>query len=432
MTKFNTVAGLYVSKPFSDADYVRYTDTQMAIEDARKAIDDAKRAQQGQLQTIVAELILSVGKHPQYATPIVLENAFQSTDYDSSRPFTRALFDLRGLNAHTGAILSSRVMRQLLDNLCNAFKSNELPHGFDQNFQLHDQFAQIVQRARRLGAELEIEFSPIKNELKSLETALIPLEQKLAHCKRLHAEADPRETLGANLKTARDAAIQIILDKAQKVIKSEKEAPGIRGICNELLKKQCTSSGLDQIISSYPTLQNISRSGFAATQIAILKDILEKHELNIIKLQGEGFCDQVLRDAAIKKPIVATSASSTVPAHKPLIAILDEYLNRRSAVKDDKNRTRDYLHCRFFSCFQKSYSQKQQAVIALKSVLNGDTNVSLLPHLATLRNGQLGKTVRAFIKAGHANHIVSTPVNTVREFVRALQNRPVAPSTPSV
>ena len=198
MTKFNTVAGLYEPKPFSDADYVRYTDTQKAIDDAQKAIDDAIRAQQNRLQTIVAELILCMGNHPQRAISIVIANPLHSNDYDSSLPFTRALFDLKGLNAHTGANLSSSVVRQQLDNLCSTFKSNVLPDGLERSDKLCAEFAQRVRRANQLGTQLEIEFSPITKELKLLETALKPLEQKLAQCQRLHDAANPRETLRVN------------------------------------------------------------------------------------------------------------------------------------------------------------------------------------------------------------------------------------------
>jgi hypothetical protein len=102
--------------------------------------------------------------------------------------------------------------------------------------------------------------------------------------------------------------------------------------------------------------------------------------------------------------------------------LLDNYLNERTAVVDSSGRTKEYFHGSFFAVFQKRFTQKRDAVTALKSALNGD-NVDLSKHLSTLINGNLGKELRAFVKSGMANALVEKEVNTVSDFVQALQDK---------
>ncbi|MGC1181369.1 hypothetical protein, partial [Legionella sp.] len=102
--------------------------------------------------------------------------------------------------------------------------------------------------------------------------------------------------------------------------------------------------------------------------------------------------------------------------------LLDSYLKERTAVVDSSDRTKEYFHGSFFAVFQKSFTQKRDAVTALKSALSGD-NVDLSEHLSTLRNGTLGKELRAFVKSGMANALVGKEVNTVSDFVQALQDK---------
>lgn len=89
---------------------------------------------------------------------------------------------------------------------------------------------------------------------------------------------------------------------------------------------------------------------------------------------------------------------------------------------DSSGTTKEYFHGSFFSNFQKSYTQKREAVSALKNALKGE-DVDLSEHLSTLRNGTLGKELREFIKSGMGNTIVGKKVNTVRDFVQALQDK---------
>lgn len=102
--------------------------------------------------------------------------------------------------------------------------------------------------------------------------------------------------------------------------------------------------------------------------------------------------------------------------------LLDSYLQERTAVKDSSGVTKEYFHGSFFSAFQKSFTQKSNAVQALKSALQGN-NVDLSEHLSTLKNGNLGKELRAFVKSGMANALVEKEVTTVSDFVQALQEK---------
>jgi hypothetical protein len=102
--------------------------------------------------------------------------------------------------------------------------------------------------------------------------------------------------------------------------------------------------------------------------------------------------------------------------------LLDSYLEKRKTVVTASGTTKDYFYGNFFSIFQKSYKQKEQAVSALKKALQGE-EVDLGVYLSTLRNGTLGKELRAFIKLGLANVIVNKKVDTVSGFVQALQDK---------
>ena len=103
-----------------------------------------------------------------------------------------------------------------------------------------------------------------------------------------------------------------------------------------------------------------------------------------------------------------------------IYSILDNYLERRKNEKDDSGKTIEYRYNQFFVPFQKSFTEKQEAVIALKKALHGEP-VDLIAHLSTLRNGELGEELRSFIKSGRANGLFGIEVNTVTEFVNALQ-----------
>ncbi len=112
--------------------------------------------------------------------------------------------------------------------------------------------------------------------------------------------------------------------------------------------------------------------------------------------------------------------------------LLDSYLKERTEINDSRGVTVQYFYGSFFSQFQKSFAQKSDAVSALKSALNGEA-VDLSKHLSTLRNGKLGQELRAFVKSGMGNALVDgKKVNTVRDFVQALQDKLPLEEVPSI
>jgi hypothetical protein len=105
-----------------------------------------------------------------------------------------------------------------------------------------------------------------------------------------------------------------------------------------------------------------------------------------------------------------------------ITSLLDSYIRERTAKLNHSGNTKEYFYGRFFSCFQKSFIQKGKAVHALEQALEG-REVNLSEHLSTLRNGKLGQELREFIKSGMANQLVNKNVNTVSDFVQALQEK---------
>lgn len=102
--------------------------------------------------------------------------------------------------------------------------------------------------------------------------------------------------------------------------------------------------------------------------------------------------------------------------------LLNSYLKERTTMVDSSGSKKNYFYGGFFTGFQKSFTQKKDAVTALQSALNGN-NVDLSEHLSTLTQGNLGKQLQAFVKSGMGNAFVGKEVNTVHDFVQALQDK---------
>jgi hypothetical protein len=118
-------------------------------------------------------------------------------------------------------------------------------------------------------------------------------------------------------------------------------------------------------------------------------------------------------------------------------ALLKSYIEQRTEKRDKSEKTKEYLHPHLPGFFQKSFTKKKEAVEKLMSALDGNAEdgADLTKHLATLRNGTLGKELRAFIKAGKADELVGDKkVTSVTEFVKALEKQckaaEVKPTTP--
>ncbi|CEK11829.1 hypothetical protein [Legionella hackeliae] len=101
--------------------------------------------------------------------------------------------------------------------------------------------------------------------------------------------------------------------------------------------------------------------------------------------------------------------------------LLDLYLKKREGITNSKGETKEYFYP-FFVLGQKSFTQKSNAIKDLKKALNGE-DVDLTQHLSIYRNGNLGDSLRGFIKASIADEIVGKEVTTISEFIAALQKK---------
>jgi hypothetical protein len=105
--------------------------------------------------------------------------------------------------------------------------------------------------------------------------------------------------------------------------------------------------------------------------------------------------------------------------------LLNSYYEERSAVRDEKTKEIKQYKGLPIPFFQKSFKEKEEAITALVKVLNGEApaNFDLRQHLSTLRDGNLGKALRKFVKEGMADHFVGEEVRTVTAFITALEKK---------
>ncbi len=105
-----------------------------------------------------------------------------------------------------------------------------------------------------------------------------------------------------------------------------------------------------------------------------------------------------------------------------LIDLLNQYIKNRKEIKDAHGNTKKYFYGSLFSTFQKSFNEKQEAVEALKSALEGNACSNLHLHLPALRNGRLGKLLQKFIQTNETYELVNVKVNNIDELVYCLKN----------
>jgi hypothetical protein len=109
--------------------------------------------------------------------------------------------------------------------------------------------------------------------------------------------------------------------------------------------------------------------------------------------------------------------------------LLDGYLEERGNVRDKHQNPKEYkgLNFPFFQMFQKSFTEKKLAVAALKKAISGEQipdNFDLTQHLSVLKDGNLGKALRQFVREGYADHFVKgKKVGTVTEFITNLDKK---------
>ncbi|HHF7345215.1 TPA: hypothetical protein ACPSKB_001633 [Legionella feeleii] len=89
-----------------------------------------------------------------------------------------------------------------------------------------------------------------------------------------------------------------------------------------------------------------------------------------------------------------------------------------------QNNSRQSSSFSWSAFFHKALSpaQEETAIAAVQKALDNE-ETDLLPHLATLRQGELGSTIRRFVKSGAANALCGKKISTVSELVKALHNQ---------
>jgi hypothetical protein len=207
-----------------------------------------------------------------------------------------------------------------------------------------------------------------------------------------------------------------------------------------------------------PIVQGYARSGRTDKLITYLDDLKQKNIPNFNEICNKAFFDSAayghhLQVEELYKKFANKDTNSTIfngylstnnrEAAKGFYvdAILQSYLIKRKLDTEPGTKlTREYKHKWLPKFFQKSFKEKEDAVNALEAALHGE-KISLEPYLATLRDGTLGKDLRAFIKKGRADYLEingmplvgedGQKIRTVTDFVRAVEKivnpKPVGP-----
>ncbi|MCW8472104.1 hypothetical protein OQJ19_15840 [Fluoribacter gormanii] len=191
------------------------------------------------------------------------------------------------------------------------------------------------------------------------------------------------------------------------------------GQCNKKLEL------LEQFKKDNPTLTNHN-------YLDPVQKMLEAHKNNLQAVFAIGFFSTgAYKDTnrIQKSPADLTKEVDKRISSAALQGILNNYLTSRSQEHEEKHQagscvTKQYRH-KLSTLMQHSYDDKKKAVIALIDALSGKGTGNLSEHLSTLRNGDLGKELRSFIKAGHADVLFEhgQKPRTVSDFVKALDSQ---------
>ena len=141
--------------------------------------------------------------------------------------------------------------------------------------------------------------------------------------------------------------------------------------------------------------------------------------LRSVNLRSNGF------DTKSKEDL--NSIYNNLPKYVHLNAILDNYLEKREKICGYNDQPLEYFYYNFFNCFHKTFSltEKRNAILALKSVINGN-DVDLTPYIPALENGSLGQALQEFTAYCHTKNWIPKDITTVKGFVQYL---PIAVAT---
>lgn len=375
------------------SDYYKQYDT--AVASVKKAEEEYNQ-KLGEIQKKLGEIIK---KFISNFDKLEAQPIFVSANEEQREPLKKLINEFNQLLSDKKT-LTPLVIIQALKTCIDSYTANLIDWDIAKN-----------QLARH--RQLKEEFSPYITQLNDIyKTELEACEKaNTEHQETVQSFNPAAKKIRDNLEQSLSDALTTIHDAAEKIQSRDLSARGIRSLCEELSIHQKSDTldtkALELKIKDYTTLVNPSSK--SAGWLTAIRKIIDIHNKNKVLCSDPKFIE------SLKRP------------HQELEDILNKYLEKRSAMVDSNNhQTKEYYHNSFF-CFQKSFTQKKNAVNALIDALNGNP-VDLEPHLSTLRNGELGRELRSFIKAGNANSIVDHSVSTVRDFVHALQEQ-IKPSS---
>ncbi len=459
---------------------------------AEEKYKHALAAIQTELVEIVNDLILQFDSHPFKETAIFDRGLHTENSYPLKK-YKPKLNSLLANKIHPASVI------QILETCIRDYTGNMLDPDFDRFFELKIQNQPTVDRAHRMGRELQKEFAQSINKLKKLQALVEPYQQAIDQVKIDIKNNNPNLLYIQILNAALIAALQAIKEEANNLANTKKdmEAGGIRGFCEELLKKP--NQDLDPLIEEYTTLRNRAPNGYADIKLKEIKAIFAAHHANqqlveqgleitaednasdksrrsnpstgsesdlgttsesdLSTTSGSDLSTTSGSDLSTNSGSYESSTSSgsdtstssassgrrtAAPtlnateikkqrAIQELKTLVNGYLADREKYKNkgEVDEVKEYFYpYPLLTFFQKSYSQKKAAIKCLFDGLDGRAVGFDESDVSTLRDGNLGKTLRGFVKSGKADAIVGQKVSTIREFLGCLATQPSNLSQP--
>jgi len=398
---------------FTGDDLTAYTKTQQAIA-AQTELEPALEAIRTDLRAIIGEIIDRLEIHESKDTPIF-------NDSHDQFPLQRCLTELK---AQRDTLTATKLI-EIMQFRIRQYTSNELFYGADIDAQI--KFGPIVRKANHVGFALEAEFASVLTRIEAIKQRSSVIETQLHSKKKSVERALPHVKIFNNLDTAFTTALTSLRDQARK-----ENVLGIGSLCDEALSgriKHIPGGPEEKIAHAMLGFKTLETPNSAQRKyIKQITDILIAHEANIDQVEkmiaaegSERFDETLLAAAQTRAEAGAAAAASDKNPVEALKLHLTNYLGKRTRIVDSAHRTKQHFFP-FFTSFQNSFDQEQAAILALIAKLNGD-NVDLTQHLSVLQAGDLGKTLKSFIKNGEASAIVGQEVKTISAFVELLQQR---------
>lgn len=297
MPNFQTVSEYYLPSNFLLFNERNYRSKQIELENARFNLISQTREKQEQIRLIIREILhWFETQTTQLDYPILYIGYYNDATDESSFPYKVMKKKL------TDLLLNQEILPQdilsLFQNILLQYQHNNLPYNYQQDLSLRAKYEPTIIKAREVGEILERAFNQqFIPQLNVISEALSDCQQIID---RLHfqlQEISPKTKLLQNLKITYEKALEILFQEADTKVKQysvdHNDACGIRGLCGELIllkhENRPTENELKRRIRNFSTLSNIKENSYAATQIYILKHIINAHTENLTLLERNDF-----------------------------------------------------------------------------------------------------------------------------------------------